>query len=498
MAIQFTGLASGLDTESIIAELVSVERIKVDNVIKNKIQLEWRKDAWAEMNTKLYSFYKKELFDLKTTGTYNQKALRSSNESVISLNDGSTASNGAHSIEVLNMARGSSITGNEINASLTTTADELFDFTGSLTINIKSNKADAFGASNEITILETDTIADITNKIKELDLGVDVNFDEGFNRFFVSSQETGDAVQLSISGNGNPDAESLLGALGFNVAGGVVDGNSGVDARFKYNGAELTNASNTIALNGLNFSINADSGTSTISVATDVDAIYDKVTAFIDKYNELMGQMTEKLDAPSARGYKPLTAEEKEAMTDNEIELWEKKIKDSLLSGDSTLRGIRTDIRMQLTTSSAIDTTDLKYKYLSDLGIVTGDYTEKGKLHVHGDEDDELYALKTNKLREAIESNPDDVMEFLTTLGDKMYETMADKMSSNNVSSALTFYNNKSMDEKIKNYDKDILKLEERLAAVEDRYYKQFTAMEKAIQSSNSTGDWLAQQLGSL
>ncbi len=54
------------------------------------------------------------------------------------------------------------------------------------------------------------------------------------------------------------------------------------------------------------------------------------------------------------------------------------------------------------------------------------------------------------------------------------------------------------MDDKISRYDKSILRLEERLAAVEDRYYKQFTAMERAIQASNSTGDWLAQQLGSL
>lgn len=498
MAVQFTGLASGLDTQSIVADIMAVERMKVTNIEKNKAKVEMQKDAWSEMNTKLYSFYKEELFSFKTEGTYSQKSLKSSNESVISLNDGSDATNGSHSIEVVNMAKGSFVTGNEINASSQTTADELFDFTGSVTINIKTNVADGFGVDNEITILETDTIEDITNKIKDLGLDLDVNFDEGFKRLFISSEATGEAVQLSVTGNGNSDAESLLGALGLTVAGGVVEGNLGVDAKFNYNGTELTNASNKVTLNGLDFTINADTGTSTIAVATDTDAVYDKVSAFITKYNELMGIINTKLDVASARGYEPLTADEKDAMSDSEVELWENKIKNALLRNDSTLRGIRTDMRSRLTTSSGIDNTDLKYKYLSDLGIVTGNYTEKGQLHIHGDEDDDLYSLKTNRLREAIENNPDDVMKFLTAIGKDLYDNMAAKMSSNSVSSALTFYGNKSMDDKVKSYDEDILKLEERLAAVEARYYRQFTAMEKAMQSSNSTGNWLSQQLGSL
>lgn len=301
MAIQMTGLASGMDTQSIVTQLMDVEYMKVTSVEKDKTRAEWKKDAWAEMNTKLYSFYKEELFDFKTENTYNQKSLKSSNESVVSLNDGSDATNGSHSIEIINMAKGSFVTGDEIDASLTTTADELFDISGPITINVKTNVADEFGVDNEITILETDTIQDITDKFNDLGLDLDVNFDEGFKRLFISSEKTGDAVQLSITGNGNAEAESLLGALGLNVDSGTVDGNAGVDAKFKYNGTELTNTSNKVSLNGLDFTINADTGTSTIAVSTDTDAVYDKVKAFIDKYNELMTIMNTKVDAESAR-----------------------------------------------------------------------------------------------------------------------------------------------------------------------------------------------------
>lgn len=498
MAIQFTGLASGMDTQSIVNELMAVERTKVDDIRKDKIRTEWEKDAWAEMNTKLYSFYKEELFSFKSTGTYSQKSLKSSNESVVSINDGSTASNGAHSIEVTNMAKGSFITGSEISATADTTVDTLFDFTGPLTINIKSGTADAFGVDNEITINETDTISDVLDKIKGLDLGIDVNFDEGFKRIFMSSQETGDDVQLSITGNGNGDAESLLSAMGLTVAGGTVDGSVGEDAVFKYNGTELRSDTNEVSLNGLKFTINAESGTSTLAVSTDVDAIYDKILAFVDKYNEIMDVMNTKLSAASARGYEPLTSDEKSAMTDDEIKLWETKVKDSLLRNDRILGGLRTDIRMKLTVADGVDTSGMTYKSLSELGIVTGNYTEKGKLHIHGNEDDELYAIKTNLLREALEDDPDAVMELFTAVGQELYQTMADKMSSSSTSSALTFYNNKSMDAQMDSYDDSILRLEARLAKVEERYYKQFTAMEQAIQKSNSTGDWLAQQLGGM
>ena len=138
----------------------------------------------------------------------------------------------------------------------------------------------------------------------------------------------------------------------------------------------------------------------------------------------------------------------------------------------------------------------MDHNFLSDLGIVTGSYTEKGILHIQGDEDDSLYAIKENKLKTAIENDPDKVADFLNAIGDKLYETMQDKMKSTTLSSALTFYNDKQIDKQVKTYESKIADLEERMAAVESRYYAQFTAMEKMMQQMNSQSSSLMGMMG--
>lgn len=53
MAMRMSGLMSGMDTESIIKELVSVKQTKVDDAKKAQTKLQWKQDAWKELNTKL-------------------------------------------------------------------------------------------------------------------------------------------------------------------------------------------------------------------------------------------------------------------------------------------------------------------------------------------------------------------------------------------------------------------------------------------------------------
>ena len=504
MGIQFTGLASGLDTQSIIADLMRVERMKVDDIQKDKTRVDWKKDAWDEMNSKLFSFYKEELFEFKTSGTYDQKTVSSSNESVVSIGKSPGAVSGSHEIVVTNMARGSYLTGDELQndidlnpIDLTTTADKLANFGGATEINIHimTSVGEVADVSNEITISNTDTLEEIITKVNDLGADLTINYDSNFNRIFMSSTETGEDVQLAFGQADGAIADELLASLGF---GTTKVGAVGEDAEFTYNGTALSSSTNEVTVNNLSLTIKADSGSSSISVNSNADAIYDSVKSFITKYNEISVEINLKLGAESARGYDPLTSDEKAAMTDDEIELWEGKIKTSLLRNDNVLTNLNSTMRSILSISNGVDTSAFTYKSLSSLGIVTGAYTEKGMLHIEGDEDDSAYSLKTNRLKEAIDNDPDSVMELLSALGQELYETMADRMGSNTISSALTFYNDKMMDNQMSDYDSDMARLEERLAAVEQRYYKQFTAMEQAIQQSNSTGNWLAQQLSGM
>ena len=492
MAIQFTGLASGLDTQSIIRDLMKVERTRVVTVEKDKILAEWRKEAWSSMNSKLFSFYKEELFAFKSAGTYNKKKLTSSNESMISVNTSSAAIRGSHTIEVTNMAKGSFLTGEPlVGVTGETRADEMMTFTDPLDTKNLSISLDGGVTTQQITIEASDTMANITSKIKDLGLDLNVSYDSSFNRLFLSSTKTGNGIELQVSGD-----EDVLNGLGFITDNRI--GTIGNDAKFTYNGTELTSSTNEVVVNGLSFNILGEGGTSTISVTQDTDAIYDTVKKFVTKYNELMLEIDGKVSAGSARAFKPLTSEEKSAMTEEDVKLWEDKIKVSLLRRDETLTSIMSTMRNTLTLSSGVDTAGFKYRNLSSLGIITGSYTEKGVLHIEGDEDNSLYSVRENKLRKAIDEDPDAVMKLFTSLGDKLYDDMNKRMQSSNLSSALTFFNDKSMDKQIRDFDTKISDLELRLSSIEDRYYKQFTAMEQAMQQSNSTSNWLTQQLGGL
>ncbi|OEF97795.1 hypothetical protein BHF68_13225 [Desulfuribacillus alkaliarsenatis] len=54
---------------------------------------------------------------------------------------------------------------------------------------------------------------------------------------------------------------------------------------------------------------------------------------------------------------------------------------------------------------------------------------------------------------------------------------------------------NSFMQREIRQYDEQIERFERRLASVEERYWRQFTAMEKALSQLHSQGDWLMQHM---
>ena len=246
-----------------------------------------------------------------------------------------------------------------------------------------------------------------------------------------------------------------------------------------------------------------------ITVNNDTQAVYDSVKDFVNEYNKLMTEMYEKYSADSSRGYDPLTDDEKEAMSESEIENWEKKIKDSLLRRDNTLNSLMSAMRNNMMKSVEVtlkDGTKTKLS-LASIGIVTGNYTERGLLHIKGDEDDSTYSAETNKLQEWLENDPEAVMQLFagvqneTTgqqegLGNTLYSQFTDKMKSSSLSSALTFYNDKYIDKQMTSYAEKITDMEDKLIDLEDSYYKKFAAMETALSKLNSQTSYLTSMFG--
>ena len=80
-----------------------------------------------------------------------------------------------------------------------------------------------------------------------------------------------------------------------------------------------------------------------------------------------------------------------------------------------------------------------------------------------------------------LEEDPDKVSEALSGIMSKFYDKMFDKMGTTKLSSALTFYNDKQMKTESDSYEKQIKDWETKLKSIEDKYYKQFSAMEKMM-----------------
>ncbi len=264
----------------------------------------------------------------------------------------------------------------------------------------------------------------------------------------------------------------------------------GDDAIIELNGATFVSNTNNFAINGLTIQVTEKTDTAvTITTEADIDAVYNNIKEFFKEYNTLIMAMDTAYNADSSKGYEPLTSEEKEAMTDDDIEKWEKKIKDSLLRKDSTLSSAASAMKTLM--NSAIEINGKKYS-LASFGIKTQGYfdsgkNEKGVYHIDGDPDDTVSAGNDDKLKAMLASDPDVVIEFFSKLSSKVYDDLGKKMSSTKLSSMYTLYNDKQMATEYSSYNTKIKDKEDYITRMEDYYYKKFTAMETALAKLNQT-----------
>ena len=270
---------------------------------------------------------------------------------------------------------------------------------------------------------------------------------------------------------------------------------TGKDATIILNKATYTSNTNNFAINGLTITAEAKTdGEITITTNTDTDAIYNSIKDFFKEYNTLIKSMDEAYNASSSKGYEPLTSDEKEAMTEDEVKEWEKKIKDSLLRKDATLGSASSSMKNLMAQSFEIN--GKKYS-LASFGIKTLGYfdaadNEKGMYHIDGDKDDDVSSGNDDKLRAAIANDPETVISFFSQLATSVYNDLSKKMASSSVSSAYTLYNDKQMTKEYTSYTSKISDKEDEITKWEDYYYKKFSSMESALAKLNQTPSSLA------
>lgn len=562
-SIRLTGLATGIDTDQMIKELMKAERTRVDRVQQDKQILQWRQELYNSINKDFANFIlnTKKDFGLSvttSTGSIDNKSLSSltwvkralsSNENAIKASTTSQAINGSYDITVHRLADGVKGASSEdvsvaINDILSSLGTVQTGENGEPDISIPDTFV--FKINNEtITVNKGDTMSSIVKKINTSDAGVQASYDASIGRFFIQTKATGAKSELKIEAAEGSLGEEFVKDLKLNITSYKEDNDGnidsitellelntpykGVDALIDFNGATgIKQQSNQFTINGISLDLRqADPGSKiTIKVDTDTDAVYDKIKGFVDKYNELVDKMGKLLAERQYRDYRPLSAEQKEAMKEKEIELWEEKAKSGLLRNDSMISSIMQNVRGSL----YLEVTGLENSPLNSLyqlGIETEKYSAGsigGKLEINED-----------KLRKAISEDVNGVLEVLftgaeTTTKDgktvpvkntggvvtRIFNNMIDGMNdilgkagpgedanlyrSINTRLMLDFVTEHSsismLDKDLRDIDKRIVDLNAMLMNKEDRYYRQFSAMEKFVSQMNSQGNWFMQQLG--
>lgn len=273
------------------------------------------------------------------------------------------------------------------------------------------------------------------------------------------------------------------------------------DAKITLNDAEFTSSSNVFNINGLTIKATGTTAAGeslTISTDTDTQGLYDKIKDFLTEYNSIINELTSLYNADSAKGYEPLTDDEKSEMSDSEVEKWETKIKDAILRNDSTVGGVMNSMTTAMMSSYTVNG---KSYSLASFGIHTLGYLNAAKneqyaYHIDGDEDDSNTSGNKDKLLDMITNNPEDIEEFMKQLASGLYTALDNKMKSTNLSSAYTIYNDKQMTKDYSSYTTQIKAWETKIEDLENRYYKQFSNMEKQLAKMQSSTSSLSSLFG--
>lgn len=508
MAMRLTGIMSGLDTESIIQELVAAKQTKVDDAKKAQTKLQWKQDKWKELNTKLLNLYNKTFANMRFTNDYVKKTTKVSNSSAVSVITGEAAVNGVQNMKIESLAKTAYLTGSKVNA-----VDADTEVTSSTTMEELGVTADASfeikvkGEVKSISVTKDSTIADVVSQLKNA--GLNASFDEKNKRLFISAKESGAENGFEIDSASGTNG--ILGALGL---GNIVeydpndtsDNSSaammvkGADARITLNGAVFESDTNVFEINGLTFTcLSTTSEEFTVTTQDDTDGIYDMIKNFIKEYNSVINELDALYNADSAKGYEPLTDEEKDAMSESEVEKWETKVKDALLRRDSTVNTIASSLKEIMLEGVEVNG---KQMYLSDFGIETLSYftsaeNEKNAYHIAGDPDDASTSNSADKLKGMIASDPDTVASFFADLSQKLYKKMGELSSSvEGYRSFNSFYDDKKMKEDYNDYKTKISELEEKLRDYEDKWYAKFSAMETAMAKMQNNASAVTSLLG--
>ena len=482
---RLTGMATGLDTDQLVKEMLTAQQTKIDAVQQKQTLTEWKQEEYRgiiEEAKELYSKYFDPLSKdyLLSSSSLSSMTVTSSDNLVIS----ATASGGALPINYNFEVQSTATSAQMVSTTSLSKTDILLDlgFTGETTFRINYGDAQS---TEPITITEDDTIESLVSKINAASDGnIKATFSEMTGKLTISTSDIGANSNISISNgivdiDGNFVEDGSSNALSFlGINGNKTNGQNAKVIVRDTNGnlvKEIDSETNSFTIDGITYNVNGV-GNARLTSTTDTTRAVDKMKAFVEDYNSLVSRINGKLKEEKNSDYAPLTDAQKAEMSKEEIEKWEEKAKQGMLRGDTELRNMLNNLTNAISGS------------LAEFGIsLSSDYTKSGQLVLDEEKFSNALIEKGDKVASAVQSSLGGVQTVLKNNVGSSSSILIKKAGLKNTSA----YSNNTFSNEIKRYEEKIQALNKKLTAKENALYKKFAALESIMNKYNNQINYL-------
>lgn len=349
---------------------------------------------------------------------------------------------------------------------------------------------------------QEDTVGDVVKKINESDLGLELKYLKTMDKFVITSKEYGEDIKIEI-----PDGELKQALFGNGNSAPIdVKGENAVFT-FQQDGIEqkVSRNSNLIDIDGLKVSLKGTFQEVGQEVSFEGNVRSEDVTKqikeMVKEYNDILNFVQKETAERPDRSYRPLTDEQKQEMSEKEIEKWEEKAKQGILYAESDLNVMVSDMK------AVFQSPDLLFD-LQDMGLkISQSWQDKGKLEFDEAKFKQYYEANSDKVKELFTGEKsvytgvgkEGVMSRLNSVTDKYAASvgttkgiLVEKAGMKGSYS----YGVSRLAKQIEGVDKDIATAKEKLKRQEDRFYSRFTQLEKFMAKMNAQSGWLQSQFG--
>jgi flagellar hook-associated protein 2 len=438
--ISAPGVGSGLDVNSIVQQLMAIERQPLSRLEADKQGLETQLSAYGKLKSSLSTF-QSAFADLKTLDAFEVYKAVSSDETAFTATADSSAAISFSSIDVIRLAEAHKMGSVSIADTDTTSLGGSGD---QLTASINGNVF-----SVDIGGKTLSQIRDAINDAPE-NTGVSATIigeNSGSHRLVLTATSTGNDNVLNLS---------FTGTVGTALGLTDINNRAQLDSELQIDGLyTVTRATNTIddAIGGITLNLLAETTSpAKLTVSRDVDKVKETVQRFVDAYNELKTTF----DGLSGQG--------------NDLE------------ADNTLRSIRSQIQGVFNTPPAGLTTGLTY--LSEIGVT---FRRDGTL-----------ALDSNDLESAVNSDFSGVAELFANDGQGYLFRLGHLIDGFVQPDGLINLREDGLNARIDTTEQRISDMGYRLQLREQRLNNQFSRLDELMGQLNGTSQFLTQQLAAL